>query len=252
MTEGFSDSLRVAKRVLLQLLRDPRFIFLACLVPVLLVLLLKVVFEGVPIFQRFPIPWNIYALPVAGFFIFFLTYLLATIVLVRERREGTLTRMLAVGYGRPAIVLGYVLGYGGLAIVQTVLVIITTLLAFGNVPTGQLTAVAATTLMLSLVSLGMGIFVSALARTEGQIFPTIPLLIIPSLLLSGLIIPLNELPSYLQVIAYLVPLTYAETVLLSVLRDGQTFAEVAGSFLLLFGFGIVLLAIAALTIRTTD
>ncbi|HEX7021866.1 MAG TPA: ABC transporter permease [Trueperaceae bacterium] len=252
MSGNLLDIGRVARRVLLQLLKDPRFLVLACLVPVLLVWLLQALFTGVPSFQRLPIPWDEYALPAAAFFIFFLTYLLATIVLVRERNTGTLVRMLAVGYSRSAIVLGYVLGYATLAAVQTLLVVVAALVAFDVPLQGSLLAVVATTLTLSIVSLALGVFVSTLARTEGQIFPTIPLLIVPSMLLSGLIIPLSQLPGYLRALAYVVPLTYAEDVLLGMLRDGQTFAEVFPSFLILLAFGVALLAVSTLTVRARD
>lgn len=244
-----SDSGRVARRVLLQLLRDPRYLVLACLVPVLLVLLLKALFEGVPSFRLLRVPIDAYALPAAGFFIFFLTYVLSTIVLVRERRDKTLLRMLASGYRRAAIVLGYVLGYGALATVQTALVVLSTILAFGLALERNLLAVLATTLLLSVVSLSLGLLVSTLARSEGQIFPTIPLLIVPSLLLSGLIIPLEQLPDGLRLIGYLLPLTHAESVLLGLLRDGEPFSALIGPFLLLLGFGLLLPAFASLTVQ---
>lgn len=239
----------VARRVLRQLLRDPRFLALACGVPVLLVLLLKVLFEEVPAFRLLRVPIGEYALPAAGFFIFFLTYLLSTIVLVRERRDKTLERMLAAGYRRAEIVLGYMLGYGALALVQTALVVATTLLAFDLALGERLWPVAATTFALAMVSLALGLLVSTLARSEGQIFPTIPLLIVPSLLLSGLVIPLEQLPEWLRAVAYALPLTHAETVLLGLLPQGKGFAEVLGAFLLLLGLALALPALASLTVR---
>ncbi len=245
----FSDSSRVARRVLLQLLRDPRFLALSCLAPVLLVLLLKALFEGVPTFRLLRVPIDAYALPAAGFFIFFLTYLLATIVLVRERRDRTLSRMLASGYRRASIVFGYILGYGVLALAQTALVIVTALLAFDLTLGNRFVPVAATTFALSVVSLALGLLVSTLARSEGQIFPTIPLLIVPSLLLSGLVIPLEQLPGWLRIISYALPLTHAESVLLGVMRDGKAFAEVLGPFLILLALACLLPVLASLTVQ---
>ncbi|MCI0342245.1 MAG: ABC transporter permease [Planctomycetales bacterium] len=243
------DTTRVARRILAQIARDPRFVGLACAVPVLLVLLLKAVFEGVPMFQRLGLRIGVYALPAGGFIVFFLAYVLSTIVLVRERRDGTLERTLAAGYGRASVVLGYVLGYGTIAAVQTAFLFGTTLLAFDVPLAGRVAPVVATTLSLAVVSVALGVFVSALARTEGQVFPTIPLVIAPSLLLCGLVIPLASLPGWLRAIAYAIPLTHAEKVLLGLLRDGRTFAEVAPWLGALVAMGAGLLAAASLTVR---
>lgn len=252
MREFIGDLGRVSARVLRQLHKDPRFLGLAAVVPILLVLLIKGIFEGVPGFMALHIHIGAYALPAAGFFIFFLTYVLCTIVLVRERREGTLSRMFAAGYRRSSVVCGYVTGYAAIAVVQTVLVIASTVVLFHIPVGGHLVLVVFTVLILSVVSLALGVFISTLARTEGQIFPSIPLVIMPAILLSGLIIPLEDLHAWLRPIAYAIPLTYAENVLIGVMRDGKTLADVAGSFAMLVGFGVVLLGVASVTLREGD
>ncbi len=243
---------RVARRILAQLGKDPRFLLFSGVMPVLLVVLLKYVFEAIPIMRQMGLQLDAYAVPAAGFFIFFITYLLCTVVLVRERRDGTLGRMFAAGYRREAIVLGYVAGYSTIALVQTTLVIGATLLVFDVSLGGNAVPVAATTMALSVVSLSLGLLVSTLARTEGQIFPTIPLIAVPSLLLSGLVIPHGNLPGWLRGVSWAIPLTYAERVLLGLLRDGKSFADLAGSLALLVAYGAGALAIASLTLREVE
>ncbi len=252
MPEGLRDMLRVARRVVRQTLRDPRFLVLSLVVPVLLVLLLKGIFEGVPAFRALRVPIDDYALPAGGFMVFFLAYILSTLVLVRERRDGTLGRMLAVGYSRGAITVGFVLGYGALALVQTALVVGATSWLFGIDLGPRLLPVSLTTFALSMVSIAMGVFVSAAARTEGQVFPTVPLLIVPTLLLCGLVLPLDQLPAYLRVIAHLLPPTYAENVLLGLMHRGHAFADELPSFLALLGFGVALVAAASVSVRTRE
>ena len=85
------------------------------------------------------------------------------------------------------------------------------------------------------------------ARSEGQISPFIPAVVVPSLLLSGLMIPFAELSLPLQVLARLVPLTYAEDVLVPVFRDGQPVAGRLGYLALLAAYAVALLAVATLT-----
>jgi ABC-2 type transport system permease protein len=242
----------VARRILAQLGKDPRFLFFSGLAPILLVVLLKYVFDAIPGMRQLGVRLDAYAVPAAGFFIFFITYLLCTIVLVRERRDGTLGRMFAAGYRRGAIVLGYVAGYSTIALVQTALVLLATVVVFDVSLGGNALPVAVTTMALSVVSLSLGLVVSTVARTEGQIFPTIPLIAVPSLLLSGLVIPHESLPGWLQGISYAIPLTYAERVLLGLVRDGKSFAELAGSLGLLGAYGAGALVIASLTLRDVE
>jgi ABC-2 type transport system permease protein len=94
--------------------------------------------------------------------------------------------------------------------------------------------------------------VASTARSEGQIFPFIPAVIVPSLLPSGLMIPSGELSWPLQALARLVPLTYAEDVLVPVFRDGEPVAERLGYLALLGGYAAALLAIASLTLRERE
>lgn len=249
MTDPLRDAFLVAGRVVSQTLRDPRFLVLALAVPVLLVLLLKAIFEGVPAFSALHVPIDDYALPVGGFMVFFLAYVLSTLVLVRERRDGTLERMLAVGYARASIIGGFVLGYGALALVQTALVVSATAWLFAIDLGARLVPVSLTTFVLSMVSIAMGVFVSAAASSEGQVFPTIPLLIVPTLLLCGVVLPLDQLPRYLQVLAHALPPTYAENVLLGMMRRGHSFAQELPSFLALSAFGVALVVAASLSVR---
>ncbi len=246
------DVLRVARRILAQLTKDPRFLILSGVVPVALVLLLKYVFGVIPMMKQMGVKIDAYAMPAAAFFIFFITYILCTVVLVRERRDGTLGRMFASGYRRSGVVLGYVVGYSAIAAVQTLLTVVATLLVFDVSLGANALPVAATTMALSIVSLAFGVFISTLARSEGQIIPTIPLIIVPSILVSGLIIPLDAMAPWMHAISYAIPLTYAEKVLLGLMRDHKSFADVAASFASLLAYGVALLTIASLTLRETE
>jgi len=171
---------------------------------------------------------------------------------VRERQSGTLARMFACGFRRYEIVLGYVAGFAALAAAQTAAVIAATVWLFDVDLGSRALAIFGTTLSVALASIALALFVSNFARTEGQIFPFIPLVVVPSLLLSGLVIDRALLPVWLQWLGLAVPLTYAEAVLLGLMRDGKTFAEVAGWFSGLVGYGCVLLALASLSLREMD
>lgn len=243
----------VGRRVLLQILRDPRFIGLSLVIPCGIVVLLKLVLDAWPALERIGVDAGENALPAGAFVVHFVAYVLAAIALVRERTSGTLDRMLVATFRRGEIVLGYVVGFAGLACVQAGLVVATIALLY-DVPRlgARLPVVLIVVFLLALASIGLGLLVSSTARSEGQIFPFIPAVVVPSLLLSGLMIPFGELSLPLQVLGRLVPLTYAEDVLVPVFRDGQPVSDRLGYLALLGGYAAALVAVASLTLRERE
>jgi ABC-2 type transport system permease protein len=183
----------------------------------------------------------------------FVAYVLAAIALVRERTGGTLDRMFVATFRRGEIVLGYVVGFAALAAVQAALVLLMIALLY-DVPRlgARLPLVLAVVFLLAIASIALGLLVSSTARSEGQIFPFIPLVIVPSLLLSGLMIPSEQLSWPLQALARLVPLTYAEDVLVPVFRDGRPAAGRLPYLALLAAYAAALLAVASLTLRERE
>ena len=243
----------IGRRVLLQIRRDPRFVALSLLVPCAIVVLLKLVLDAWPALDRVGVDAGVNALPAGAFVVHFVTYVLAAIALVRERTGGTLDRMLVATFRRGEIILGYVVGFAVLAAAQVALVLVIITLLY-DVPRlgARLPLVLVVVFLLAIASIGLGLLVSSTARSEGQIFPFIPAVIVPSLLLSGLLIPFAELSLPLQVLARFVPLTYAEDVLVPVFRDGQA---ATGRLLYLAALGayaVALLAVASLTLRERE
>jgi ABC-2 type transport system permease protein len=239
----------IGRRVLLQIRRDPRFIGLSLLVPCAIVVLLKLVLDAWPALDRVGVDAAANALPAGAFVVHFVAYVLAAIALVRERTGGTLDRMFVATFRRGEIVLGF----AALAAVQAALVLLMIALLY-DVPRlgARLPLVLAVVFLLAIASIALGLLVSSTARSEGQIFPFIPLVIVPSLLLSGLMIPSEQLSWPLQALARLVPLTYAEDVLVPVFRDGRPAAGRLPYLALLAAYAAALLAVASLTLRERE
>lgn len=195
--------------------------------------------------------------PVAiGFFVYFFVFILTGISFLRERIGGTLERLLATPVSRAEIVLGYSLGFGIFATIQIALVLAfvigrVTIPAFGPVPEigiglgvqtiGNPLIAYLLVLVLGLGAVSLGIFLSTFARTEFQILQFIPIVIVPQGLLGGFFWPIEQLPSLLQPIARILPVTYAIDGLRQVMIAGADLSS--GKVLLDLG---VLVAIAAI------
>jgi ABC-2 type transport system permease protein len=203
---------------------------------------------------------------VVGFFAYFFVFILTGISFLRERIGGTLERLLATPVSRAEIVLGYSLGFGFFATIQVAIVLAFVLgrldvPALGPIPAfaiglgvktaGNPLIAYLLVLVLGLGAVSLGIFLSTFARTELQILQFIPIVIVPQGLLGGFFWPIEQLPSLLQPVARILPVTYAIDGLRQVMIAG---ADLSSSKVLLdlgvlAGIAAVFVVLAAATIR---
>jgi ABC-2 type transport system permease protein len=203
---------------------------------------------------------------VVGFFAYFFVFILTGISFLRERVGGTLERLLATPVSRAEIVLGYSLGFGLFATLQVALVLAFVLArleipALGPVPAfaiglgvrtiGNPLIAYLLVLVLGLGAVSLGIFLSTFARTELQILQFIPIVIVPQGLLGGFFWPIDQLPSLLQPVARILPVTYAIDGLRQVMIAGADFTspQVLLDMGVLVAIAAVFVALAAATIR---
>ena len=102
--------------------------------------------------------------------------------------------------------------------------------------------------LLAVISMALGILVSNLAQTEGQVIPFIPLVIIPSFLFSGIVVAVDLLPMWPQLISRVSPMYYANEILQEII-GGESTSTNLGAAAGLPLFGLVILGVATLTLR---
>jgi ABC-2 type transport system permease protein len=250
MTPTLTRTQAVTFRVWQQLRHDRRFLALSLAVPVIVIYLLKVFFDSAenPMFDP-----TSFVVPMGAFIVHFITYILAAIVLVRERTTDTLSRMFVSGYRQADIILGYVAAYTLLGTVQSLLVMVGLQLAFNlDYPLGTFAEVFVVIWLLAVISIALGIFVSNFARNEGQVFPFIPLLVIPSAFLSGIIVPVTRLPDWIEWTSQFLPLYHANEVIQVLIEPNGGLLDQANNLLALPVYGMLVLLLATLTLREID
>lgn len=238
----------VAGRVLNQLRRDHRFVGISLMFPLIIIYFIKVVFDvlAAPSFNI-----SVYVVPYAAFIIHFITFILTAIVLVRERTAGTLARMFVSGYNQIEIVSGYLLAYTVLTTVQSLLILIELNWIFElGYDVGQLGSIYLIMWILAIISMAIGMLVSNFARNEGQVFPFIPLILL-SVILSGILLPIERLPEWAQMLSYLTPLYYVNEVLQELIGGGGLFDEWI-VLISLLAYGLVVVGMATLSLRESD
>ncbi|TCJ16124.1 ABC transporter permease [Rubrobacter taiwanensis] len=239
----------VGRRVLGQLRRNPRFLVLTIVGPLVIVYFLKLFFDTFP--EGFDT--GRYAVPAAAFIVHFLAFLLCAIALVQERTAGTMERMFINGFRRAEVIGGYVLGFLGLATLQAAVALGEVLWLFElDYDADVLATLFAVVWLLAIASVMLGIFVSTFARKEGQVFPFVPLIILPSVFLSGFLVDVGELPDWAGWLGHAFPVLYANNVIQEMIEPGGTLADVWVNFAVLAGYGLVLLLLASRTLPEVE
>jgi len=186
-----------------------------------------------------------------GLVVFFLVFVITSVSFLRERSQGTLERLFASSLRRGEIVVGYMLGFTIVALVQAALVLLFALYVLKIHNSGNVVLVFVMELLLVLAAVNLGIFLSTFARTEFQAVQFIPLVILPQVLLSGVLVPVGSEPQWMQVISNLLPLTYAVNGLRDIMLKGAdlSWSSLQLDGLVVFGFCVVLVAAATATLQ---
>ena len=238
-------TLAIAIRIVSQILRDRRSIGLIFVAPIMVMSLVGFSFAD----QRLVLDRVAPAL-IATFALFF-TFMLTGVSFLRERSQGTLERLLTTPVGRADILVGYLLGFLVFAAIQSLVVLLYTIVALQIDYQGSFAEMVVVLLVLTVAAVNLGIFVSTFARNEFQVVQFIPVILAPQIFLSGVILPVAQLPGYFQAVSNVLPLTYAVSGLKAIMLEGRGLSGAAGDIAVLTGFAVALLALAALTVRRT-
>jgi ABC-2 type transport system permease protein len=236
-------TLATAARVLRQLRRDPRTVAMLLLVPCLLEALLKYVLDGEPgTFERI-------GGPLLGLFPFITMFLVTSITMLRERRSGTLERLMAMPIARLDLLAGYGLAFSAVAAVQAAL---TSAVAFGLLDlhvAGSEGAVVGLAVANAVLGMALGLFVSAFAATEFQAVQFMPAVVFPQLLLCGLFVARARMATALEAVSDVLPLTYAYDGLARVTGRGGFDGKAARDLAVVVVVTLLALALGASTLR---
>ncbi|MBJ7987241.1 ABC transporter permease [Bacillus cereus] len=173
-----------------------------------------------------------------GFFTFFFVFILSGVSFVRERLSGTLERLLSTPVRRWEIVVGYIIGFGIFAFIQSIIIVSFSVYILDLYVAGSIWLTLLITCMLSLTALTLGTFLSAYANNEFQMIQFIPLVIVPQVFFSGLF-PMESMNTWLQMLGKLFPLTYGADAMRQVMIRNQGFAEIAVDLTVLFLFSLL-------------
>jgi ABC-2 type transport system permease protein len=177
------------------------------------------------------------------------TTLITAMGLAREREVGTLEQVLVSPISGTTLLLGKVIPYVGIGLLDTALALGAGTLVYDVPMRGSLVFLAFATLLYLLSTLGAGLLVATFAPTQQQAFMGGFFFMIPAILLSGNMTPIIAMPEWMQPVTWLNPLRWYIEILRANLLEGSSFAELWPHALALLLIGSTLFVTAVRRFR---
>ncbi len=186
---------------------------------------------------------------VAAMILLVVTMIAASMGLAREREVGTLEQVIVTPIGVVALLLGKVLPFVLIGLFDVLLVLVLGNAVFDVPIRGSLALLALGTLLYLMSTVGLGLFVSTVSRSQQQAFMVGFFVMMPAVLLSGVMTPISSMPEWLQPLTYLNPMRYYVEVLRGVLLKAADLSDLAVPFAALGAYGVAILGAASLRFR---
>ncbi len=236
------STLTIARRIIIQMVRDRRTIGLLVIAPLVIASIV-----GVSIPDKRMLDYI--APAILAVLIMFFGFLLTGISVLRERSQGTMERLMASPAGRMDIVGGYLFGFLLFALLQTLIIFFYMVCVIKIDYLGELWQILVFQVIIGIGAVCLGTFFSVFARNEFQMMQFIPLIILPQMFLCGLLWPVEQMPDYLQWIAKFLPLTYGVEGIRDMMLYGQGLLDIGKEIGVLAAYAVALLVLASQTLR---
>ncbi|MFC6978261.1 ABC transporter permease [Microbulbifer taiwanensis] len=171
------------------------------------------------------------------------------ISIVRERERGNMELLIATPVSSAELMLGKVLPYGVIGLIQTSLVLLAGVLLFQVPIRGSLLDVYWSAILLILANLSLGLLISTRAQSQFQAMQMTFFVFVPSILLSGFMFPFEGMPKPAQWIAEFLPLTHFLRLIRGVMLRGADLSELWPDWLALVVFIVLMMTLAIARFR---
>jgi len=181
--------------------------------------------------------------------IMIVTLALTAQAIVREKELGTMEQLLVTPIRPVEIILGKTLPFAVIGLVDVVLVISAALLIFRTPLQGSLALLFGCAILFLLTTLGAGLFISTISRTQQQAMLSTFFFTAPAFMLSGFMFPIRNMPLPVQYLTYLDPLRYFMEIVRSIFLKGAGVSLLWRDMLALLVYGVAILGLSAARFR---
>lgn len=192
----------------------------------------------------------VYMVPgVAAVVLLIVTTVVTAMGIARERELGTIEQLLVTPMRPSVLLVGKVVPFAGIGLVTAGLVIGIGTNVFSVPVRGSLLLLLLATILYLMSTLGTGVFISTMASTQQQAILGGFFFLMPAILLSGFMSPIENMPAWVQPLTWVNPVRYYVEILRAVLLKEAGFAEMVRPLLALLAFGVGILTAGSLRFR---
>jgi ABC-2 type transport system permease protein len=186
---------------------------------------------------------------VIAFVLTFLVLLISLIIITRESSSGVLSRLYATPLSALERLLGYSIALMLLGILMVCVILAIGIGVFGVVVQGNLALLFSGAVLYALAHIFLAVFLSNFAKNELQAVQMAPLIALPSMALSGMLIPVNAFPDWVQTISKFVPMYYGNKIFEGIMLKGYGLGDLTFEFVVVGGIAALFFALAVVTVK---
>lgn len=186
---------------------------------------------------------------VMAFVLTFLVLLISLIIITRETTSGVLYRLYATPLSAIERLLGYSIALLLLGIVMAGVILGIGIGVFGVIVQGSIFLLFFGAVLYALAHIFMAVFLSNFAKNELQAVQMAPLIALPSMALSGMLIPVNSFPDWVQTVAKFVPMYYGNRLFEGIMLNGYGIGNLAPEFIIIGGIALLFFVLAIMTVK---
>jgi ABC-2 type transport system permease protein len=184
-----------------------------------------------------------------GQILYTITAILTAVAIVRERERGTIEQLIVTPIRPWELIVGKITPYVLIALFDTLEALFIGSWWFGVPIRSNIGLVLVLSGLFLITSLGIGLLASTIAKTQQEAMITVFATMLPAIMLSGYLFPIEAMPQWLQWISAAIPLTYYLNIIRALLLKGVGVAAIRNEILMLIFFSVVLIGAASLRFR---
>jgi ABC-2 type transport system permease protein len=181
---------------------------------------------------------------VMGVLLLLMSLLLTALAVVRERELGTLEQLMVSPITARELILGKTLPVVLIALIDLALICTVAIVWFGITLRGSVVTLSSAALLYILASLGLGLLVSTISKTQQEAFMTMFLLLLPCIILSGFMYPVHTMPAFFQALSLLNPVRHFLEIVRGVFLKGDGVLDLWRQFVVIAAMAAALLLAA--------
>jgi len=188
---------------------------------------------------------------IVGLLLSIITLILTSLAVVKEKEIGTMEQLIVTPLKPYQIIIGKLIPFIVLAFAAVIIIVAAMWLIFGIPVKGELWFLFLSSFLYILSTLGLGLFVSTISKTQQQaMMISIFTVMMPMIFLSGFAFPIENMPKSIQLISYVVPLRYFNEIIRGVILKGLGFSDLWINALLLFLIGVTILFLSSIRFKS--